>query len=58
MKTLGMKFKEQAKKLMPQHPDLLDFDSKIDNPEKIDQIMFDKSEYIGGMADVILAICK
>ena len=56
--TLAKKFIQEAKKLMPHQNDLQDLDESIDSPDAIDEIMFRKGEYIGGMAAVILEIIK
>lgn len=56
--TLAQKFKEQAHRLMPHQSDLLELDDKVNTANEIDEIMFHKGEYIGGMATVILEIIK
>lgn len=56
--TLAQKFMQEAKKLMPHQSDLQDLDESINSPDTIDDIMFHKGEYIGGMAAVILEIIK
>ena len=43
---------------MPHQSDLQDLDESINSPDIIDDIMFHKGEYIGGMAAVILEIIK
>ena len=57
-KTLAIKFKAKAKELMPGQDGLQDLDGDINSAGHIDEIMFRKSEYLGGMAAVILAILK
>ncbi len=57
MKTLAMKFKEKAAELMPHMDDLQDLPDSMDSSNAIDEIMFRKSEYLGGMAAVILELC-
>ncbi len=58
MKTLAMKFKEKAAELMPHMDDLQDLPDSVDSSNAIDEIMFRKSEYVGGMAAVILVLCR
>ena len=41
---------------MPQHADSLAIDPTIDNASHIDEIIFRRSEYLGGMAAVLLAL--
>ena len=54
--TWAVRFKMEACKLMPQMDQLQDLDDTIDQPEHINDLMFRKGEYIGGMAAVILAV--
>ena len=54
--TIAKRFKELAKKYMPNQSDLRDLDDSINCTETIDDLMWDKSEYLGGMASFILAI--
>ena len=56
--TLAQKFKQEAHRLMPHQSDLLDLDETVNTASEIDEIMFHKGEYIGGMAAVILEIIK
>lgn len=56
--TMAQKFKQEALRLMPHQSDLLELDDKVNNANEIDEIMFHKGEYIGGMAAVILEIIK
>jgi hypothetical protein len=56
--TLAQNFKARAMALMPQHDDLQDLEDYIDSASRIDEIMFAKGEYIGGMASVILALLE
>ncbi|GAB4181282.1 MAG: hypothetical protein Tsb002_01100 [Wenzhouxiangellaceae bacterium] len=56
-KTLAERFIQKAKELLPQYiDDLVDLDPAIDTAGAIDDIMFRKGEYLGGMAACILAI--
>jgi hypothetical protein len=54
--TLAERFQRKARELVPQHDDLQDIDPTIDDPSVIDEIIFRRSEYLGGMAAVILAL--
>jgi len=56
--TLVMKFKAKAKELLPGQDGLQDLDNDINSAGHIDEVMFRKSEYLGGMAAVILAILE
>ena len=56
--TTAMKFKAKAKELLPIHEDLQDLDDEINSASHIDEIMFKRSEYLGGMAAAILALIK
>jgi len=55
-KTIAQQFKQKAKQIMPHQSSLLDLDDTIDSVDEIDDIMFRRGEYIGGMAAVILSI--
>lgn len=54
--TLAQRFIEKARELVPQHGDLQSIDPAIDDASVIDEILFRRSEYLGGMATAILAI--
>lgn len=54
--TRAQIFKEKAAELMPHMGELQDLDPAIDDAGHIDEIMFRRSEYLGGMAAVILAV--
>ena len=54
--TLAERYNAEAQRLMPQHADSLAVDPSIDNAGHIDEIVFRRSEYLGGMAAVILAL--
>lgn len=56
--TVAQKFIKKSKEIMPHHDALIDLDENIDSADHIDEIMFRKSEYIGGMASVILTLIK
>ena len=54
--TLAERYNVEAQRLMPQHADSLAVDPSIDNAGHIDEIVFRRSEYLGGMAAVLLAL--
>ena len=54
--TLAERYNAEAQRLMPQHADSLAVDPSIDNAGHIDEIVFRRSEYLGGMAAVLLAL--
>ena len=56
MTTAAQTFKNIAKRILPAHDDLQDLDDTIDNWNHIDEIMFHKGEYLGGMATAIISI--
>jgi len=53
-------FKAKVKelKLSALYPALMDIDDTVDSVQGIDEIMFRRSEYLGGMAVVILALIR
>jgi len=53
-------FKAKVKelKLSSLYPSLMDIDDTVDSVQGIDEIMFRRSEYLGGMAVVILALIR
>ena len=53
---LAERYNAEAQRLMPQHTDRLAVDPSIDNAGHIDEIVFRRSEYLGGMAAVLLAL--
>lgn len=55
--TLAARYNAKARTLMPGHPDLL-VDPSLDVSWHIDDEVFRRSEYLGGMAGVILALLK
>ena len=55
-KTLAQKFIDKSLELAPQHEELQQIDPTIDSYSHIDEIMFSKGEYLGGMATIILAL--
>ena len=54
--TLATRYNAEAKRLMPHMADDLAVDPAIDNASHIDEIVFRRSEYLGGMAAAILAM--
>lgn len=54
--TIAERYNAEAKRLMPQHADSLAFDPSIKSAGHIDEIVFRRSEYLGGMAAVLLAL--
>jgi hypothetical protein len=54
--TLAERYNAEARRLMPQHADSLAVNPGIDNAGHIDEIVFRRSEYLGGMAAVLLAL--
>ena len=54
--TLAARYNAEAKRLMPHMADDLTVDPAIDNAGHIDEIVFRRSEYLGGMAAVLLAL--
>ena len=54
--TIAERYNAEARRLMPQHADSLAVDPSIDNAGHIDEIVFRRSEYLGGMAAVLLAL--
>ena len=58
METLAKQFKAKSIELMPFQSELHDIDVTINDANQIDEYFFSQSEYLGGMAAVILAIIK
>ena len=56
--TRAQLFIDKAKAIMPHQDELQNLDPKIDNYNTIDEIMFHKGEYLGGMAAVIIQLIK
>ena len=54
--TLAEHYNAEAKRRMPHMADDLAVDPAIDNVGHIDEIVFRRSEYLGGMAAVLLAL--
>lgn len=58
MSTLAQKFITKARELVPFQNELQDLDPSINCETAIDELMFRKGEYLGGMAVVILELVK
>ncbi len=54
--TPAERYNAEAKRLMPHMADDLAVDAAVDSAGHIDEIVFRRSEYLGGMAAVLLAI--
>ena len=54
--TYATKYNAIAAKLLPRHADRLSVDPAIDSESEIDEIVFRRSEYLGGMANAICAM--
>jgi hypothetical protein len=54
--TLAERYNAEAQRLMPHMAEDLALDAGIDNAGHIDEIVFRRSEYLGGMAAVLLAL--
>lgn len=55
-KTIAELFISKAAELMPEHDELRAIDPSINSKDTIDEIIFRHSEYLGGMAQVILRL--
>ena len=56
--TLATRYNAEAQRLMPHMAEALVVDPAIDNAGHIDEIVFRRSEYLGGMAGVLLALIE
>ncbi len=54
--TLAERYNAEARRLLPHMVDDLAVDPKIDRATEIDEIVFRRSEFLGGMACAILAM--
>ena len=54
--TLATRYNAQAQRLMPHHAQSLEVDPSINDAGQIDEIVFRRGEYLGGMAAVLLAL--
>ena len=58
MQTIAERFNAKAREIMPHMADDLAVDPAIDRAAHIDEIVFRRSEFLGGMAAVILALIE
>ena len=56
--TLAERYNIEARRLMPHMAADLEVDAALDETSAIDEIVFRRSEYLGGMAAVLLALVK
>jgi hypothetical protein len=56
--TLAARYNAQVQRLMPRHAESLEVDQSINDAAQIDEIVFRRSEYLGGMAAVLLALIE
>lgn len=56
MKTFGQLYNEQVAKLMPHFKEDLTVPDDVESANEIDDIIFRRSEYLGGMANVLCAV--
>ena len=54
--TLAERYNREATRLMPHMCSDLQVDPTINTASEIDEIVFRRSEYLGGMAAVLLAL--
>ena len=54
--TLAARYNATAERLLPHHAESLAVDPAIDSAGLIDESVFRRSEYLGGMAVVLLAL--
>lgn len=58
MKTKAQLFKAKAKELMPDQNLLQSIPDKVNSFNEIDNLIFSQSEYVGGMASIIIQVLK
>lgn len=56
--TLAELYNAEATRLLPHMADDLSVDPAIDSAAQIDEIVFHRSEFLGGMACAILALIE
>ncbi|WP_375572804.1 hypothetical protein ABWH93_06770 [Seohaeicola saemankumensis] len=56
--TLAERYNAEARRLMPHMAEDLAVDAAINNAGHIDEIVFRRSEFLGGMAAVLLALIE
>jgi hypothetical protein len=54
--TVAERYNAEARRLLPHRADELSVDPAITRASEIDEIVFRRSEYLGGMAAVLLAL--
>lgn len=56
--TIAERYNAEAHRLLPHMADSLSVDPAITCADQIDDIVFRRSEYLGGMAAVLLALSE
>jgi hypothetical protein len=56
--TIAERYNAEARRLMPHMAEDLAVDAAINNAGHIDEIVFRRSEFLGGMAAVLLALIE
>lgn len=56
--TLAQRYNEKAREIMPHMAGSLTVDPSIDSAAHIDEIVFQRGEFLGGMAAVLLALVE
>ena len=56
--TIAERYNAKVREIMPHMADDLEVDPTIDSAAHIDEIVFRRSEFLGGMANVILALIE
>ena len=56
--TLAERYNAEARRLMPHMAEDLAVDAAINNAGHIDEVVFRRSEFLGGMAAVLLALIE
>ena len=56
--TLAERYNVEARRVMPHMAEDLAVDAAINNAGHIDEIVFRRSEFLGGMAAVLLALIE
>lgn len=56
--TIAKRYNAEAARIMPHMIDDLRVDPALDNASHIDEIVFRRSAFLGGMAAVILALIE
>ena len=58
METKAMRFIRLAKRLVPHYEELQSVSTLTDSYDEIDELMFRRSEYLGGVAAVLISLLK